>query len=162
MFTNIVARWPGSTHDSHIFKTSVIGRQLEGSGLDNGVLLGDCGYACSPFLMTPYLNPTTRQEQHYNNAHKQTRCLIERTFGVLKRRFHFLHSEVRMTPDRACTIVAACCILHNIAIQLKEPNLDDCLDVNDPMMYDMLIHYHGAESGNAVRKHITNSFFNTC
>ncbi|XP_028413867.1 putative nuclease HARBI1, partial [Dendronephthya gigantea] len=44
-FTNIVAKWPGSTHDSHIFRTSSIGRNLEGTNFENGVLLGDSGYA---------------------------------------------------------------------------------------------------------------------
>ncbi len=39
-FTNIVARWPGSTHDSHIFRASVIKQQLEGTNFENGVLFG--------------------------------------------------------------------------------------------------------------------------
>ena len=32
LFTNIVATWPGSTHGSHIFRTSALGRQLEEGG----------------------------------------------------------------------------------------------------------------------------------
>lgn len=40
MFINVVALWPGSAQDSHIFKTSNIGRQLQDTSLDNGVLLG--------------------------------------------------------------------------------------------------------------------------
>jgi hypothetical protein len=32
-----------------------------------------------------------------------------------------LHSENRMSPDRVCTVVVACCILHNIAIDNNEP-----------------------------------------
>ena len=54
-----MARWPGSTHDSHIFRTSAVGRQLEGGshGLEEGVLLGDSGYPCTKFLMTPYTQP---------------------------------------------------------------------------------------------------------
>ena len=58
LLTNIVAKWPGSTHDRHIFRRSALGRQLEegggGHGLAEGVLLGDSGHACSPFLLTPY------------------------------------------------------------------------------------------------------------
>ena len=45
MFKNVVVRWPGSTHDSHIFRTSAIGGNLEGTGLAGGVLLGDSGHA---------------------------------------------------------------------------------------------------------------------
>ena len=54
-FLNIVAKWPGSTHYklSHIFQTSAIRLCLEGTTLDNGVLVGDSGYACLHYLMTP-------------------------------------------------------------------------------------------------------------
>ena len=61
MLTDIVARWPGSTHNSHICRTSAVGGNLEGTG---GVLHGNGGYACSPFLVTLYLNPKTPQEEH--------------------------------------------------------------------------------------------------
>ena len=61
MLADIVARWPGSTHDSHICRTSAVGGNLEGTG---GVLHGNGGYACSPFLVTLYLNPKTPQEEH--------------------------------------------------------------------------------------------------
>ena len=156
----MVARWPGSTHDSHIFKTSAVGRQLEqggGHGLADGVLLGDSGYACTSFLLTPYSQPHSPSEERFNRAHKTTRCTIERTFGLLKRRFHILHSEIRMAPDRVCTIVVACFVLHNIAINLREPEVDDGhVDDED---CDVQEQYHGPENGNAVRKHITNTFF---
>ena len=154
----MVARWPGSSHDSHIFKTSAIGRQLEGGhGLADGVLLGDSGYACTPFLLTPYSQPHSRSEEQFNRAHKTTRCIIERTFGLLKRRFHILHSEVRMAPDRVCTIVVACFVLHNIAVNLREPEVDDVNIDNEDC--DVQEQYHGPENGNAVRKHITDIFF---
>ena len=154
----MVARWPGSSHDSHIFKTSAIGRQLEGGhGLADGVLLGGGGYACTPFLLTPYSQPHSRSEEQFNRAHKTTRCIIERTFGLLKRRFHILHSEVRMAPDRVCTIVVACFVLHNIAVNLREPDVDDANIDNEDC--DVQGQYHGPENGNAVRKHITDTFF---
>lgn len=50
MFANIVAHWPGSTHDSHVFHTSSLCTYLETNNhsLDDGILLGDSGYACTP------------------------------------------------------------------------------------------------------------------
>ena len=123
------------------------------------MLLGDSGYACTPFLQTPYAHPQTRSEERFNGAHKTTRCLIERTFGLVKRRFHILHSEIRMTPDRVCTIIAACFVLHNIAVSLREPEIDDTWDT-DEQDFDVQEQYHGPENGNAVRKHITNTSFN--
>ena len=154
----MVARWPGSTHDSHIFRTSAVCRLLEGQcGLEFGVLLGDSGYACTSFLMTPYPQPCTRSEEQFSKAHKTTRCIIERSFGLLKRRFHVLHSEIRMAPDRVCTIIVACIVLHNIAIRLREPEVDD--GVVGEEEYDLHEEYRGPDNGNAVRRHITDTFF---
>ena len=55
VFTNVVAGWPGSTHDSHVFRSSSICRHLENNhySLDDGILLGDSEYAC--ILLTPYI-----------------------------------------------------------------------------------------------------------
>ena len=57
-----------------------------------------------------------------------------------------------------CTIIAACFVLHNIAIDHNEPEdelndeeLDEDLDVGN--------YYQGANTGNAVRNHITNAHF---
>ena len=143
MFTNIVARWPGSTHDSHVFRSSSICNFVEKNhhSLDDGILLGDSGYACQPFMMTPYSNPSTPAQASYNNAHCKTRVKIEQTFGQWKRRFHVLHSEIRMAPEKVCLIIGACAILHNIAILLKEPmedgEVEDEMNVNDD--------YHGPD-----------------
>jgi hypothetical protein len=39
-FTNVVARYPGSTHDSHIFNHSNLNEELEEGEYGNGWLLG--------------------------------------------------------------------------------------------------------------------------
>ncbi|XP_046542861.1 putative nuclease HARBI1 [Haliotis rubra] len=91
------------------------------TSISDGFILGDNGYPCRPFLLTPYLNPQGRRQQRYNDSLCATRVTIERTFGRWKRRFHVLHSEVRMTPSRVCRIVVACAVLHNIAISMGEP-----------------------------------------
>lgn len=154
-FTNIVAKWPGSTHDSHIFRTSSIALALDGTNFENGVLLGDSAYACMPYLMTPYPEPQTHSQRRFNRAHRVTRCLIERTFGVLKRRFHILHGEVRMCPERVCTIVVACCILHNIAIDHNEP-----MEQEEPLMDDDTNNnYNGVATGAAIRNYIAATYF---
>ena len=74
------------------------------------------------YLLTPYRQPTSTTQSTYNYAHKGTRVIIEQTFGRWKRRFHCLHGEVRMNPDKVCSIIISCAVFHNIAIQQKQPS----------------------------------------
>ncbi|XP_071124137.1 putative nuclease HARBI1 [Mytilus edulis] len=101
-FTNVVAMWPGSVHDSHIMRCSQVCTHLEESHLSvqDGLILGDSGYACRSFLMTPYLRPTEPCHEKFNKAHMKTRCCIERTFGWWKKRFSCLHQGIRMHPEK--------------------------------------------------------------
>ncbi|XP_063783118.1 putative nuclease HARBI1 [Pseudophryne corroboree] len=50
-------------------------------------LLGDRGYPCIPWLMTPYSKPRPGQQSAFNYALTATRQLVQRTIGVLKGRF---------------------------------------------------------------------------
>ena len=62
-----------------------------------------------------------------------------------------------MTPDRVCTIIVACIVLHNMAIHLREPKLDHGLIGDEE--YDLHEQYRGPENGNAVRRDIIDTFF---
>ena len=95
-FTNVVSRWQGSAHDSTIFSNSRLCARFEAGEFDGGYLLGDAGYPCKPYLLTPIAAPTSPAEQRYNYAHIQTRNTIERAFGVLKRRFPCLRLGLRV------------------------------------------------------------------
>ncbi|KAI5628674.1 putative nuclease HARBI1, partial [Silurus asotus] len=56
IITNVEAKWPGSVHDARIFRKSSLCQTFQ-QGQYNGYLLGDRGYPCLPYLMTPYLEP---------------------------------------------------------------------------------------------------------
>ncbi|WAR10124.1 hypothetical protein MAR_035200 [Mya arenaria] len=53
------------------------------------------------------------------------RVCIERALGRLMRRFHVQHSEIRLSPDKACRIDTACAIQHNIAVTFNMPEVED-------------------------------------
>ncbi|XP_064598738.1 uncharacterized protein LOC135465429 [Liolophura sinensis] len=57
----------------------------------------------------------------------RTRSGVERGIGQLKRRFHVLHGEIRMSPDKACQIILACAVLHNICKlrQIPLPGMEE-------------------------------------
>lgn len=115
---DVVTNWPGSIHDSRILRESTIGRQMERS-VHAGILLGDSGYPCRRWLMTPHLQPQNQLQVRYNSSHSTTRAVVERTTGQLKHRFHCLHSELRVKMKHCCPIIVACCVLHNIAKQFS-------------------------------------------
>ena len=87
----VVAKWPGSNHDSFISLTSAIHDQFErGKFEDNSWLLGNSGYSPKQWLMTPFSAPFTSAERKFNVLHRKTCCLVERAFGVLKHRWRIL------------------------------------------------------------------------
>ncbi|XP_060601628.1 putative nuclease HARBI1 [Ruditapes philippinarum] len=87
-FTDMVSKWPGSTHDSSIFENSSLKVHLERNQI--GHLLGDSGYALKKHLLTPLLNPSNQMQSDYNKAHSSGRMVVERAFGMLKSRFRFV------------------------------------------------------------------------
>lgn len=123
---DIVARWPGSTHDQTIFNNCLLKARFENNEFGNSIMVGDSGYALRKYLITPMLNPTVNVEQVFNESQIRTRNPIERLFGVLKRRFPILSLGIRLSLDSAKLVIIACAVLHNIALSLNEPDpIDD-------------------------------------
>lgn len=85
-------------------------------------MLGDSGYACSNFLLTPLLETHNRAEQLYNESQIRTRNVVERSFGVWKRRFSALAFGLRLHPLTTQAVIVATAVLHNIAQDMVEPD----------------------------------------
>lgn len=184
---NVVARWPGSAHDSTIFNNCTIRRQFESNDFPNCLLLGgyiilllghknkiivpgDRGYPIKKYLFTPLLNPHTQAEQLYNESQIRTRNVIERCFGVLKRRFPVLAYGCRLKIETVLNIIVATSILHNIALSDGEnqpPPLPEELDehvLNELIENGQIpeINNEVAENlgvGAALRRNFINQFF---
>lgn len=138
-FTDVVARWPGSTHDATIFHMCGLRQHLEDNNL--GWLLGDSGYPLRPHLMTPKINPGSVKEERYNKAHSQTRMVVERAFGMLKSRFRCLHKTggcLPFTPEKSARIVSVCCKLHNVCLERNIPLIGDIL-IDDTLINDDVV-----------------------
>ncbi|XP_033755754.1 putative nuclease HARBI1 [Pecten maximus] len=105
IITNCVARWPGSCHDSRVFRESQLCHDFE-NDLYSGFMLGDPGYPCRRYLMTPYNHTNEiRHRERFNGALCRTRVIIEQTFGILKWRFNCLSIGLRTNPNRACNVL---------------------------------------------------------
>ncbi|XP_067208392.1 putative nuclease HARBI1 [Linepithema humile] len=128
-FQDIVSRWPGSTHDATIFNASRLHARFVEGEIQDGILLGDNGYPCTKFLMTPLLQTHNRAEELYNESQIRTRNVIERAFGVWKRRFPILAIGMRLSIVTIQAIIIATAVLHNIARQMHDPDPPVNLDI---------------------------------
>lgn len=68
----IVARCPGSMHDSRTFDNSRFCAEFEDDRV-NGILLGEAGYACRLYLMTPVVISQTPSQRRYDAVQIRTR-----------------------------------------------------------------------------------------
>lgn len=61
-FLDLVPEWPGSQHDSRILQNSRVYMRFQQHEL-TGMLVGDAGYPCLPFLLMPIRNPQNEEEE---------------------------------------------------------------------------------------------------
>ncbi|XP_056006179.1 putative nuclease HARBI1 [Ostrea edulis] len=148
LITDSFVGWPGCTHDARVFRNSDIHDELE-----NGILnpqffiIGDSAYPLKPYLMTPFRDNgrLTVPKRHYNRKLSTSRQSVERAIGLLKCRFRRLTSLPCLSVERACKLITACCVLHNMCI-LSNDSVNDMLDDLPPYNY---INNYGPLYGNA-------------
>ncbi|RUS84009.1 hypothetical protein EGW08_008231 [Elysia chlorotica] len=160
-----VCNMPGSVHDARILRESALFEAFERPQKPiDGIILGDSGYMIREWLLTPFPHVQTAPQEQYNYAHSATRTTIERCIGVLKRRFHCLHTELRLAPRRVCKIVSVCMMLHNFAI--RHGNVYDGADDIPPQLppqppgvADNPTERARTAAGKAVRDRIVREYF---
>ena len=87
--------------------------------------LVDAGYTNGEGFLAPYRgqryhlndwrdgNQPTRAKEYFNMRHSTARNVVERSFGVLKKRWAILRSPSFYPPKIQSRIILACCVLHN-------------------------------------------------
>ena len=115
--------------------------------------IGDGGYPCLPFMRTPLRNPQTRAEHRYNMGYARTLGIMERTFGVLKKRFPCLQQIIRSKLQNTLVIIVAVFVLHNLLRQRgdADESEDDSDDEDDDYDNDDEIRI-AIVRGDAVRR----------
>ncbi|KAJ8926234.1 hypothetical protein NQ314_021422 [Rhamnusium bicolor] len=115
---DVFVGYPGSVHDSRVFRTSPLYETL-GEKCGNNYLLGDSGYPCMRHLLTPYRDSgnLNRRQNNFNLKLSKNRYVIEHCFGIMKQKFRQLyHIKLRSIPD-IVHFIRACCVLHNMGIR---------------------------------------------
>lgn len=77
-----------------VFNFSKLRARCEAGEFGESYLIGDSGYACKSYLITPLANPSTRPEIAFQRAFIRTRIEVEKTIGVWKRRFPILGTSM--------------------------------------------------------------------
>lgn len=163
-FLDVVARWPGASHDSTIFHNSHLCAVFESGQMGQNIILGDAGYSLTNYLLTPLQNPVTSAEKLYNESHIRTRNCIERCFGIWKRRFPVLSIGIRVNIELVQDIIVACAVLHNMCISNQDqvPDLESHIE----NLIDLSSHTGTSGNDNALSNHfrrqlLINSYFTT-
>lgn len=122
LIRDIFVGYPGSVHDSRVFRNSPLCNTLQ-QKCGNFFLLGDSGYPLLNNLLTPFRDrgQLTRAQNNYNVALATNRYIIEHCFGLLKQKFRQLfHIKLRSIQD-IVHLIRACCVLHNLAVKDDVP-----------------------------------------
>ncbi|KAM3610082.1 uncharacterized protein V6R79_025047 [Siganus canaliculatus] len=120
-FLYIVVGFPGSVHDARVLKSSPLFlRQLYPP--PGWHLIGDGRYPClsQPIvLLTPFREPVRNAvEGRFNARLSRARCVVERTFGVLKTRWRSIFLKaLEVKVDFVPEVIVACLFLHNLCIR---------------------------------------------
>jgi hypothetical protein len=76
-------------------------------------------------LISHALNSPANKEELFNLRHASARNVIERIFGVMKRRFHILVNPPEYSMDIQARIPPALCALHNFIRHSDPTEIDD-------------------------------------
>ncbi|KAJ4758600.1 nuclease [Rhynchospora pubera] len=133
-FMYVLAGWEGTASDSKILKNA-LSRSNRLIIPEGKYYLVDAGFMTKSSLLTPYrrtryhlkeysrTNPPRNYRELFNLRHASARNVIERAFGVVKKRFPIMgssnqpHYSVKVQKK----IIVACCLLHNYLIE-KDPD----------------------------------------
>ncbi|XP_033729774.1 putative nuclease HARBI1 [Pecten maximus] len=131
-FLDVFCAYPGSVHDSRVFKNSPLYTELQNNPVPRQYhLLGDSAYGNSETVLVPFRDNghLNADEKRYNNAHSSTRVDIERSFGLLKGKFRRLRYVEMKRVEDIPSLVVTCCGLHNFIIQ-RERYTDEDIDMD--------------------------------
>ena len=181
IFRDINIGWPGRVHDARVLANSDIFLKGETGALFPSwckrlqlpdrevslpiVLIGDPAYPLRPWLLRPYSNrgQLSVVQQAFNYRLSRARMTIENSFGRLKGRWRCLQYRLDVDTCFACTVIAACVILHNVCEIHNEGYNEDWLNVVEANA-DMVDREDGraeaAQDAKRLRDDIASAFAN--
>ena len=164
-FVYVLSGWEGSATDSRVLRDAVTRNNGFKVPLGN-YYLADAGYVNGNGFLAPYRGTTyhlrewehightpTNKEEYFNMKHSQARNIIERCFGILKKRWAILQSPSFYPIKLQGRMVLACALLHNFIrmYMALDPEENTILTLEDmPIGEEMLESNDDVESIDVV------------
>jgi len=115
--------------------------------------------------LTPFLRPNSVERDNFNRAHKKTRRIVENAIGLWKsvfRRIDGTEGIIIYKPEKACKVIVATAVLHNMRrklnlaedleyVQIEDANLENAVDER--------VDNEVIRQGQVVREDLVNDFF---
>lgn len=174
-FVHISAGCPGSMGHAQMLRDSALQRDIKDGVLlkapvrvIDGVavkplLVGNSYFNLMPWLMKPYAQApnVTSSQSTFNEALGSAREKIVQSFGLLRGRWRCLQETLKEDTFRVPTTVIACCVLHNLCIDLGddapvEPYvIQDDVDSDDDISNDWhVFNEDGTQIREMIRKYL--------
>eukprot|EP00256_Glycine_max_P070913 XP_025985508.1 protein ALP1-like [Glycine max] len=166
-FIYVLPGWEGSVGDSRVLRDAL--RRQNKLEIPTGkYFLVDAGYTNGPGFLAPYRgtryhlnewigNTPQSYKELFNLRHASARNAIERSFGILKKRWSILRTPSFFDIKTQIRIINACFVLHNFI--RDEQQTDQLLEVQDleflSVVDEELVHQSREEVQNNVIDDIT-------
>ncbi|XP_050365458.1 protein ALP1-like [Argentina anserina] len=145
-FIYVLPGWEGSASDSRVLRDA-LSRNHRLVIPNDKYYLVDAGYANGPGFLAPYRgtryhlkewsgNCPQNYKELFNLRHSKARNVIERAFGVLKKRWSILRIASFFDIRTQVRIINACCVLHNF-IRIEKHN-DPLLEAEEFHILDLV------------------------
>lgn len=121
-FSFVSATHAGSTQESTAFQaTKLYTHIMDGKLPSWAQLVCDDAYGHGTHMLTPFSGKrlSTRQDA-YNFHQSSPRIVVEKSFGILVKRWGILWSPLRFRLAKATDIIMVCLKLHNLLMNCEE------------------------------------------
>jgi hypothetical protein len=159
-------------HGSGLFELCEKGEWLNGSKLKvsdgsevGEYIIGDAEYPLLPWLLTPYQeNDLPDSKADFNTRHSTARNVALRALARFKDTWKFLQEKMWRpnNGDEMFRIIDACCILHNIVIDMeKGAGMPTDVEVNYSRQLRQLADENAVRAMDSLSHHLISRFTET-
>jgi hypothetical protein len=162
-FVYVISGWDGSAADAAVYNDA----RFHDFRIPPGKFyLADAGFALTDELLVPYRGeryhldewrrggrgPNTKEEL-FNLRHSSARNVVERIFGVLKRRFRILVVPPEYNMKIQSLIPPALCAIHNFIRRYDPLEIEDLMEVEDMLPANIDPNIYGVLSEGLPTRH---------